>query len=150
MAFRANDDGFRIPDLLWDRIEPLLPARPVHPLGCHRPRVPDRSAMDAIFFVLRTGCQWNALSATGICSSSAAHRRFQEWTRAGVFERLWREGLIAYDETRGIAWSPAALDTAMVKSPLDAAKPVPIPLTERRRARNGVCWWTAAASPPQS
>ena len=150
MAFRANDDGYRIPDLLWDRIEPLLPARPVHPLGCHRPRVPDRSAMDAIFFVLRTGCQWNALSATGICSSSAAHRRFQEWTRAGVFERLWREGLIAYDETRGIAWSPAALDTALVKSPLDAARPVPIPLTERSRARNGVCWWTAAASPPRS
>ena len=35
--------------------------------------------MDAIFFVLRTGCQWNALNATGICSSSSAHRRFQEW-----------------------------------------------------------------------
>ena len=92
MAFRANDDGFRIPDRLWDRIERLLPARPVHPLGCHRPRVPDRPAMDAIFFVLRTGCQWNALRATGICSSSAAHRRFQEWTRAGVFERLCARG----------------------------------------------------------
>jgi putative transposase len=32
--------------------------------------------MDAIFFVLRTGCQWNALHETGICSSSSAHRRF--------------------------------------------------------------------------
>jgi transposase len=38
-------------------MEPLLPPRPKHPLGCHNPRVPDRSAMDAIFFVLRTGCQ---------------------------------------------------------------------------------------------
>ena len=43
--------------------------------------------MDAIFFVLRNGCQWNALNATAICSSSSAHRRFQEWTQAGVFER---------------------------------------------------------------
>jgi hypothetical protein len=28
--------------------------------------------------VLRTGYQWNALNATGICSSRSAHRRFQE------------------------------------------------------------------------
>ena len=66
---RVRDDQWRIPDLLWERIEPLLPARPAHPLGCHNPRVLDRKAMDAIFFVLRTGCQWNALNATGICSS---------------------------------------------------------------------------------
>ena len=77
------DDGFRLPDWLWEQMEALLPPRPKHPLGCHRPRVPDRSAMDAIFFVLRTGCQWNALNDTGICSSSSAHRRFQEWAEAG-------------------------------------------------------------------
>jgi hypothetical protein len=34
---------------------------------CHRPRVDDRKAMDAIFYRLRTGCQWKALDATGIC-----------------------------------------------------------------------------------
>jgi transposase len=106
--------------------------------------------MDAIFFVLRTGCQWNALSATGMCSSSSAHRRFQEWTRAGVFERLWQQGLLDYDAARGIAWSPSALDTAMVKAPLSKPTPAPIPLTGRSRARNGVSWWTAEASPPRS
>jgi putative transposase len=57
--------------------------------------------MDAIFFVLRTGCQWNALNATGLCSSSSAHRRFLEWTRAGVFAEFWRQGLLAYDEVAG-------------------------------------------------
>src|SRR5688572_1250736 len=67
---------WRIPDELWERIVPLLPPRKPHPLGCHRPRVDDRKAMDAIFFVLRTGCQWNALNETHICSSSSAHRRF--------------------------------------------------------------------------
>ena len=69
-AAPVPDDQWRIPDTLWERIEPLLPPRPPHPLGCHNPRVGDRRAMDAIFFVLRTGCQWNALNATGICSSS--------------------------------------------------------------------------------
>jgi hypothetical protein len=86
----VRDDGWRLPDALWGKMEPLLPERPRHPLGCHNPRVPDRSAMDAIFFVLRTGCQGNALNATGICSSSSAHRRFLEWTQAGVFAEFWR------------------------------------------------------------
>ena len=49
---RSSDDKWRIPDPLWERIEPLLPARPPHPLGCHNPRVPDRKAMDAIFLTL--------------------------------------------------------------------------------------------------
>ena len=100
----VHDDQWRIPDALWDRIEPLLPARPPHPLGCHNPRVADRKAMDAIFFVLRTGCQWNALNATGICSSSSAHRRFQEWTAAGVFVNLWAQGLGEYDRLKGLDW----------------------------------------------
>ena len=66
-----------MPEELWKKIKPLLPPGKPHPLGCHNPRVDDRQAMDAIFR-LRTGCQWNALNATGICSSSLAHRRYHE------------------------------------------------------------------------
>jgi putative transposase len=61
---RVHDDGWRLPDELWERFEPLLPPRKPHPLGRHNPRVPDRRAMDAICFVLRTGCPWGALDAT--------------------------------------------------------------------------------------
>ncbi len=115
--------GWRIPDELWEQIVPLLPApTKVHPLGCHRKRVDNRAAMDAIFFVLRTGCQWNALNATGICSSSSAHRRFMEWTHAGVFEQLWIQGLLAYDELKGIDWSWLSMDGAMTKAPLGGEK----------------------------
>src|SRR3954453_14239759 len=117
-AAPVPDDQWRIPDTLWLRIEPLLPPRPPHPLGCHNPRVGDRRAMDAIFFVLRTGCQWNALNATGICSSSSAHRRFQEWTTAGVFVTLWAIGLQEYDALKGLDWSWLAMDGAMTKAPL--------------------------------
>ena len=113
---------WRIPDELWERIVPLLPQRKPHPLGCHRPRVEDRKAMDAIFFVLRTGCQWNALNETGICSSSSAHRRFQEWTEAGVFLARWKSGLVAYDALKGIDWEWLAMDGAMTKAPLGGEK----------------------------
>ena len=55
MGLVSSDDGWRLPDWLWERVESLLPPRPRHPLGCHRPRVSDRAAMDAVLLVLRTG-----------------------------------------------------------------------------------------------
>jgi putative transposase len=127
MRAQVRDDGWRLPDGLWARMEPLLPPRPRHPLGCHNPRVPDRAAMDAIFFVLRTGCQWNALNVTGICSSSSAHRRFLEWTEAGVFQEFWRRGLLAYDQLLGIDGGWLALDGAMGKAPLGGGGTGPNP-----------------------
>jgi transposase len=127
------DDVWRLSDVLWGKMETLLPERPPHPLGCHNPRVPDCAAMDAIFFVLRTGCQWNGLTVTGICSSSSAHRRFQEWTEAGVFEAFWRQGLLAYDDVIGIDWSWLALDGAMGRAPLGGDLTAPNPTDRGKR-----------------
>jgi len=118
----VRDDHRRIPDDVWRKMEPLIPPGKPHPLGCHNPRVPDRRAMDAILFVLRTGCQWNAPAATGICSSTSAHRRFQEWRGAGVFLKFWEQGLLAYDQVEGIDWSWLSMDGAMTKAPLGGEK----------------------------
>ncbi len=118
-----RSNRWRCSDEFWAFVEPLLP---VHvnkdPLGRGRHRRADRDAMDAILFVARTGCQWNALNATGICSSSTAHRRFQEWTQAGVFRELWKSGLEVYDELKGLDWSWQSLDGAMTKAPLGGGK----------------------------
>jgi transposase len=114
---------FHVSDALWERIEQLLPRhKNTHIYGGGRPRASDRTVMDGILFVLRTGCQWNALNETGICSSSTAHRRFQEWEEAGVFRRLWKVSLENYDELRGIDWRWQAMDGAMTKAPLGGEK----------------------------
>src|SRR4051794_14820215 len=130
MRAQVRDDGWRLPDELWARMEPLLPPRPRHPLGCHNPRVPDRKAMDAIFFVLRTGCHWNALNVTGICSSSSAHRRFQEWTAAGAFVTLWAQGLGEHDALKGLGWEWLSMAGAMSKARLGGERTAKSP-TER-------------------
>ncbi len=135
MGMIKQGDGWRLPDEVWQQMEPLLPARKAHPLGCHNPRVSDRAAVNAIVFVLRTGAQWNALNATGICSSSSAHRRFQEWTQAGVFEEFWRIGLLSLQALDGIDWSWLALDGAMTKAPLGGEKTGPNPTD---RGKGGV------------
>jgi putative transposase len=114
---------FRISDELWALMEPLLPAhKNTHRFGGGRPRVPDRRCADAIFFVLRTGCQWNALSATGLCPSSTAHDRFQAWVQGGFFERFWQAGLAEYDVFNGIDWRWLSMDGAMTKAPLAGEK----------------------------
>ena len=100
---KAHRD-WRMPDELWERLQRLLPPRKLHPLGCHRPRGADRQGMDAICFVLRTGCQWNALHETGLCSSRAAHRRVQEWAAAGVLLTLGTRGLADDDAWHGLDW----------------------------------------------
>lgn len=108
---------------LWERIKRHIPrVLRRNPKKGGRPRVPERKVMNGILFVLKTGCQWNALNATGICSSSTAHLRFQEWVRAGVFAKLWEEGLAAYDELKGIEWKWQSMDGAMTKAPLGGEK----------------------------
>lgn len=128
---------FLISDVAWELIEPLLPVRdkPSHPLGCHRPRTPDRQVFNGIFFVLRTGCQWKALDATGICKGSNAHARFQEWEQDGFFVRLWEAALCDYDELKGLDWSWLALDGAMTKAPLGGEKKRPQSHRPRQKRR---------------
>jgi putative transposase len=124
-AKRIESTGgrFTISDELWALLEPLLAPHPnTHRFGGGRPRVPDRVCADGIFFVLRTGCQWNALSATGICPSSTAHDRFQQWVEDGFFLRFWQAGLAEYDAFNGIDWSWLAMDGAMTKAPLAGEK----------------------------
>ena len=71
--------------MLWKRLAPLLPVHvpKAHPLGYHRRRILDRNVLGDIFFVLRTGCQWKSLDATGLCKSYTAHSRFQHWVQIG-------------------------------------------------------------------
>ena len=125
----ATIQEFTIPDTLWERLAPLLSVHSpkVRPLGCHRRRIPDRDALNAVFFVLRTDCQWKALDATGLCKGSTAHRRFQQWVQAGVFARLWGAALRDHDELIGLNFVWMALDDSLHKAPLGGKKTGPNP-----------------------
>ncbi len=115
--------GFRISDELWAVLEPLLPQHVnTHRFGGGRPRVPDRQCADAIFYVLRTGCQWEALNQTELCAKSTAHDRFQAWVEAGVFLKLWQAGVAQFDELQGLDWNWLSMDGAMTKAPLGGEK----------------------------
>lgn len=110
------ESAYEIPDVLWDRITQLLPLRKKK-RKAGRPRMDDRRAMSAIFYVLRTGCQWNALPRS-LGASSTVHDRFQEWRKADVFRRMWIDGLSVYDKKAGIDWKWQTMDGTITKAPL--------------------------------
>jgi putative transposase len=115
--------GFRISDQLWAVLQPLLPVHVnTHRFGGGRPRVADRACADAICFVLRTGCQWQALDQTELCAHATAHDRFQAWVEAGVFLKLWQAGVQQFDELCGIEWDWLSMDGALTKAPLGGGK----------------------------
>jgi len=101
-------------------MEPLLPRLTKH-LRRGRPWVSHRQIADGIFYVLRTGCQWKAVPRE-FGSGSTLHRRFQQWVKRGVFRKLWKAGLLEYDQLKGIQWEWQAMDSAMTKAPLGGEK----------------------------
>jgi len=70
-------------DPIWDQFAALLPEREVaHPLGCHRPRIPDRIVLDKLIQVLVLGAAYNKI-ADSSCSATTIRTRRDEWIAAG-------------------------------------------------------------------
>ena len=116
MTTRKIGRDYEIYDELWKKIEPLIPPpKPKKKAG--RPRKDDRKMMTAIFYILRTGCQWKTLPRS-LGAPSTVHDRFQEWREAGLFEAMWKTGLMEYDMKKGIEWEWQSMDGAMTKAPL--------------------------------
>jgi putative transposase len=99
----------------WARLEPLIPA--AEPGG--RPRKTNmRAAMNAIVYLLRTGCPWRYLPRDGFPPRSTVYNIFRKFQRDGAWEEIWAELHMALREQLGRAASPSAavLDSQSVKS----------------------------------
>jgi transposase len=99
----------------WERLEPLIPA--ATPGG--RPRKTDmRSAMNAILYLLRTGCPWRYLPRDGFPPRSTVYNIFRKFQRDGTWEAIWAELHMALRERLGREASPTAaiLDSQTLKA----------------------------------
>ena len=115
--YRRDSDGY--PSDLRDaeraRLEPLIPE--ASPGG--RPRKTEmRAAMNAILYLLRTGCPWRYLPRDSFPPRSAVYNIFRKFQRDGVWEAIWAELRMALRERTGREPSPSAavLDSQSVKS----------------------------------
>ncbi|SNR95918.1 transposase, IS4 family [Haloechinothrix alba] len=123
-----------MPDELWQRVEPLLPARaPRRNRYPGRLPVDDRAALAGIVFVLNTGIAWRELPhAVASCSGVTCWRRLRDWTEAAVFaavQALLLDQLRALDR---LDLDTAVVDSSHVRALKRAAATGPSPVDRAR------------------
>ena len=73
-----------VTDAQWTLIEPHLPPEP----GGGRPRKTDmRDVLDAVFYILRTGCQWRYLPGD-LPPKSTVWRYYDQWRSDGTLDTI--------------------------------------------------------------
>ncbi|MDW8266081.1 MAG: transposase [Gemmataceae bacterium] len=109
------DDRWRVPDRLWQRLEPMFPVRQRRRKNPGCKPLPWPTVLDGIFYALGTGCRWEA-APREFGFGSNLHRYFQQLVGAAIFARFWPAGL-EEDEPKGIDWEWQRIDGAMTKAP---------------------------------
>ena len=98
-------------DPIWQQLRALLPERETnHPLGCHRPRIPDRVVFEKLVAVLFSSAAPTGESPTR--SARPPRSGADEWIEAGVMDALEEMARQAYDRAIGLDLSDAAVDCA--------------------------------------
>jgi transposase len=127
-------------DAVWAAIEPLVPTDvDHHPLGCHRPRSPERDCFEVMLVRLVTGCSWE--DAERLCgnkvSDTTVRARRDAWIKAGVFDAIANEAIAGYDRVIGLDLGDVSLDGSLHKSPCGGEGTGPSPTD---RAKLGWKW----------
>lgn len=105
---------------IWAQFAALLPDRPVvdpaHPLGCHRPRIPDRIVFEQVVAALVHGSGYERIAPDG-CSDRTIRRRLHEWADGGLGETLHQRVLAQYDRLIGLDLDDLVVDACITKAP---------------------------------
>jgi len=134
----ADRRGLRYPsdltDAEWALIVPFIPPAK---RGGRKRTVDVREVLNAIFYVLATGCQWKALPKD-LPPKSTAHSYFMLWDWSGTLERIHDALYVALRETDGKEASPTAaiIDSQSAKAAQKGARRLTRKgLTRARRSR---------------
>jgi putative transposase len=101
-------------DTEWAIVEPLLPP----PVSAGAPRTTDfRAVLDAIFYVLSTGCAWSALPHD-FPPEGTVRDYFHQWRRSGRWQRIHDTLRSRVREAAGKEPEPSAgsIDSQTVKA----------------------------------
>jgi len=126
-----------ITDEQWAVLDPLISQPERDPRG--RKRQPDRPLLNGIFWILRSGANWEDLPDR-YPPYQSCHRRFQEWSRNGTFERILQA--LAQDmEARG----KLRLEECFIDGTFASAKKGELVLAPRNAAKAPRSWLSATS-----
>jgi transposase len=108
-------------DKKWIRIEPvILQSMSRKDSRGRKPRDP-REVLNGILWKLRTGAPWKDLPDR-YPPRQTCHRRFQQWRKAGVFQRIIKELAADLQERGGIDIREAFIDGSFVPAKKGAVR----------------------------
>jgi transposase len=118
---------------IWQQFAALIPQRQkTHPLGCHRPRIPDRVIFEKLVQVLVFGCAYERI-ADATCSATTLRDRRDEWIELGVMETLRELALEAYDRFIGLQLPDVTVDRCITEAPCGGEKAGRSPVDRGKR-----------------
>lgn len=122
----------QLPDELWKEIESLLPPdEPPGPQG-GRPRVPNKTVIRGIYFVLCTGIRWEDLPREIGCSGMTCWRRLLAWQMLSIWDQLHRSLLAALRKAEKLDLSLTIVDSTTSRAVGGGEQTGPNP-TDRRK-----------------
>lgn len=146
----ADRRGLRYPsdlnDAEWALVAPLIPPAK---RGGRRRTVDVREVLNAIFYVLSTGCQWTALPKD-LPPKSTVYDYFDLWEWDGTLARIHHELYVAVREQAGRQPSPTAaiIDSQSAKAAQKGGRRSTARASmraRRSRAASGISWSTPSA-----
>src|SRR5437016_6265807 len=109
---------WRVSDLLWEQLEPLLRDPPRRYRYPGRARYPARACLEGILFVLFTDTPWLQVPyrELGLPSGETCRRRLEEWSGQGLFV----QALVVLQQELAAAgrldWSRLIVDASLVEA----------------------------------
>jgi transposase len=131
---------WRVTDLQWARLEPILADPPRRFRYPGRARYPARACLEGILYVLYTDTPWLQVPyrELGLPSGETCRRRLEEWSQRGLFAQALRVLQDQLADAELLDWSRLIVDASLVEAKKGAT---------RSRARSAAHQAAATTSP---
>jgi putative transposase len=97
-----------------------------------RPPIDGEIVVQALYYLVRTGMQWQALPRC-FGAASTVHGAFQRLSDLGFFDNFWIDGLDEYNEAVGLDLNKKVADCTHIKSPIGINAVGPSPVDRRKQ-----------------
>ena len=84
----AGQRRYEVRDGQWERLRKYFPQREAGQLG--RPRNDDRTMLNGILWIMRTGAPWEDMPER-YGAKSTVYDRFTQWQKSGLFAKVLKE-----------------------------------------------------------